>query len=321
MPSSTAAGGADKDKQDQQLVIASLTVGAAGADDTITFTTNLANGYTAAAGTVSDGYGPIAGLGAYVTPWQTGDTTIASRHLTEEDQQQGIHLIDCDRFTVRGCAVRNMWESGIRMGTHLLDGTAQNDGCTNGVVADNVVHHCYDQGVGVWVSRDITVTGNVCDATGWAAISLTLSDDCTVTGNECINAVQRIPNDTAAGYGIAIEGGIRNTVDGNKVRGPFASGVYLTAGGTFPFGGPAQLATNVAAGSNGVALPTGTVNVASTTGFATAGQLTVLSSAGAQQVTYTGKTGTSFTGCTGGGGGIMIFCGAPPPPPPPRPRR
>jgi parallel beta-helix repeat protein len=301
----TAAGGADKDKQDQQLAILSLTVGAGSDDDTITFTTNLANAYTAAAGTVSDGYGPIAGLGAYVTPWQTGDTTIAGRHLTEEDQQQGIHLIDCARFVVRGCAVQGMWESGIRMGTHLLDGTAQNDGCSDAVIAGNVIHHCYDQGIGVWVSRDITVSGNVCDATGWAAISLTLSDDCTVSDNVCLNSVQRIPNDTNAGYGIAIEGGIRNVAAGNKVRGSYASGVYLTAGGTFPFAGPAQLATTVAAGSNGVALPTGTVNVASTAGFATAGQVTVLSSAGAQQITYTGKTGTSFTGCTGGVGTLF----------------
>lgn len=61
-------------------------------------------------------------------------------------------------------------------------------------------------------------------------------------------------------------------------------------------------ATTIAAGSNGVALPTGTINVASTTGFAASGTIYVVTSAGTQTVNYTGTTATSFTGCTGGTG-------------------
>lgn len=61
-------------------------------------------------------------------------------------------------------------------------------------------------------------------------------------------------------------------------------------------------ATTIAAGSNGVNLPTGTINVASTTGFPTAGTLIVTTSAGPQFVNYTGVTATTFTGCTGGTG-------------------
>ena len=60
--------------------------------------------------------------------------------------------------------------------------------------------------------------------------------------------------------------------------------------------------TTVAAGSNGVALPTGTINVASTAGFPTSGQILVAISGAQQLVTYTGITATSFTGCTGGSG-------------------
>lgn len=60
--------------------------------------------------------------------------------------------------------------------------------------------------------------------------------------------------------------------------------------------------TTIAAGSNGVALPTGTINVASTTGFPASGNILVTTSNGPQYVTYTGTTGTSFTGCTGGTG-------------------
>lgn len=64
--------------------------------------------------------------------------------------------------------------------------------------------------------------------------------------------------------------------------------------------------TTIAAGSNGVALPTGTINVASTTGFPTAGRFVVLTpTGGSTVVTYTGTTATTFTGCTGGTGTLQ----------------
>lgn len=56
--------------------------------------------------------------------------------------------------------------------------------------------------------------------------------------------------------------------------------------------------TTIAVASNGASLPQSTINVASTTGFPTTGTIYVLSSTGYQQVTYTGVTGTTFTGCT-----------------------
>ena len=61
-------------------------------------------------------------------------------------------------------------------------------------------------------------------------------------------------------------------------------------------------ATTIAAGSNGAALPAGTINVASTTGFLVRGQIGVVTGAGVQLVAYTGITATTFTGCTGGTG-------------------
>lgn len=60
--------------------------------------------------------------------------------------------------------------------------------------------------------------------------------------------------------------------------------------------------TTIAAGSNGVALPTGTINVASTTGFPASGTLLVTTSLNTRLVAYSGLTGTSFTGCLGGSG-------------------
>jgi len=67
--------------------------------------------------------------------------------------------------------------------------------------------------------------------------------------------------------------------------------------------------TTIAAGSNGVSLPTGTINVASTTGFPASGQILVVTSLGSQLVTYTGVGATTFTGCTGGLG-VMSTGGA-----------
>lgn len=79
--------------------------------------------------------------------------------------------------------------------------------------------------------------------------------------------------------------------------GGFASITPMTVTTTFQGG-----ATTIAAGSNGASLPQATINVVSTTGFPTSGVVWVYTSAGTQQVNYTGLTGTTLTGCTGGTG-------------------
>ncbi|NUR02467.1 MAG: hypothetical protein HOY79_39820 [Streptomyces sp.] len=302
----TANSGNEANQQDKDLVIASITPGSGAANDVVTFTTNLGSSYTAVAGTLSDGYGPYAAPGAYLTPWQTvplgAGNTVAGRTLSEEDQQNGIHLLNCKRFRISGCNIHGVWESPIRCGSHILTGGAQTDGCSYGTITGNHLWHCYDQGVGLWCSSNMTVTGNVISAAGWAGICLTVSDDCTVSGNVSSDNVQRIPGDTKSGYGVAIEGGGRNTITANKCNANYGSQIYLTAGGTLPFGGPAQVATSVASASNAVALPVAAINLVSSAGLATAGQTTILTSAGAQQVTYTGITGNQLTGCSGGVG-------------------
>ncbi len=71
--------------------------------------------------------------------------------------------------------------------------------------------------------------------------------------------------------------------------------------------------TTIASGSNNVALPTSTINVASTAGFPTVGSIYVTTNQGIQLVTYTGTSGTTFTGCSGGYGymatGNSVFAG------------
>ncbi len=96
-----------------------------------------------------------------------------------------------------------------------------------------------------------------------------------------------------------------NTGVGWRHRGPhdsFADQIlcYNNAGGGFLAESTRQKA--IASGSNGVALPTATINANSTLGYPTAGTLAVTTSGGIQVVAYTGKTATTFTGCTGGTG-------------------
>jgi hypothetical protein len=82
-------------------------------------------------------------------------------------------------------------------------------------------------------------------------------------------------------------------------------GYYIGAGelgGSTAYVSPA---TTVAAGSNGVALPTGTIHVTGnpiTLGFPTIGELQIITASGPTLVTYTNITSNTFTGCVGGTG-------------------
>jgi hypothetical protein len=74
-----------------------------------------------------------------------------------------------------------------------------------------------------------------------------------------------------------------------------------TSGATLTPPGTATTTTN----SGAVTLPQGTVTVGATTGFPTSGSFSIQTSLGWQTVAYTGMTGTTFTGCTGGTGAIV----------------
>ncbi len=63
--------------------------------------------------------------------------------------------------------------------------------------------------------------------------------------------------------------------------------------------------TQISSLSNGQVLPQATINVTSTTGFPTSGFINVTTSSNVLQViSYTGTTGTTFTGCSGGSGAL-----------------
>lgn len=60
--------------------------------------------------------------------------------------------------------------------------------------------------------------------------------------------------------------------------------------------------TTIAVASNNAVASSGTYNVADTTGFPASGTFSLVTPSGTQTITYTGKTATTFTGCTGGTG-------------------
>lgn len=60
--------------------------------------------------------------------------------------------------------------------------------------------------------------------------------------------------------------------------------------------------TTVAVGSNGATLPQATLNVVSTAAFGVSGTILVETTEGVEEVTYEGKTATTFIGCAGGTG-------------------
>lgn len=240
----TISGGAEKDRNDPFIHIINI-VG-----NVLTLESNLANSYTAGAG------------GAYVTRYQTGDSnhyTAAGRTLGNEDAQNGLHLLSCARFQIVGCAAQNVWESPIKTGTGFQTASTATDGCTDGTIANNVCYHGYDQGVSVWNSQRISVTGNVCRDAGWGGVVFTHSEDCVATGNVCSAQTYRVPGDTAAGSGLAVEGCERVVLNGNVSEGNYSNGIRL---GISPMFSGFNLATTL---TNSPAAGATSFTVASTT--------------------------------------------------------
>lgn len=194
--------------------------GGAGGGDLVTFTTNLTNTYTTVSATpISDGFGPYACQGAYLTYYQTGTNTVAGRTIGGEDQQNAIHLMNCQRFTLSKVTGRNTWESPIKCGNGSTSSSLLTDGCADGTITDCTGYHGYDQGVSLWLCDNITVKGCTVNAAGWGGMVMTASDHCLITGNRMLNSVYRVPGDHSEGNGLAIEGGIGNVVTGNYLSG------------------------------------------------------------------------------------------------------
>ena len=215
----TANGGTEKTFSDSNLKINSIN------GNVLTLSANLVHSYT---GTGASG-------GATLTQYQTGGVvayTIAGRTLGNEDAQNGLHLLNCQRFAIRNCVAQNTWESPIKMGVggpgFPGNFNASTEACSEGIVIGNHCKHGYDQAISLWNGQHITVTANRCEDGGWGGVVFTHCNDCTATANVCINQLYTPPFDLNEGVGIAIEGGIRITLNGNVCVGNNSNGIRLT---------------------------------------------------------------------------------------------
>lgn len=237
----TANGGTEKTFNDSNLTISSI------AGNVLTLSANLTHSYT---GTGASG-------GAYLTQYQTGGVvaySIAGRALGNEDAQNGLHLLNCQRFVIRNCVAQNTWESPIKMGTGFQT-TSTTDGCSYGIVTGNMSKHGFDQGISVWNSQYITVVGNKCDDAGWGGIVFTHCNDSTASANVCINQSFNPPFDLNEGTGLALEGCVRCVAQGNICSGNNSNGMRLTLSPMF--GGAALSVTtsgSLSAGATSITL-------------------------------------------------------------------
>ena len=250
-------GSGDQALQDDNggtgMIIRSIVKTSAG--DVITFTTSLGNSYTALGGALlNDQYGPYAATSDYIYPYQTGTATVAGRALANEDQQNGIHLLNCKRFFVTGCVAKNIWESGIKCGSELGNG----DGCSEGVIQGNNSHHGYDQGISIWYGDRIQVFGNETNSSGWGGIVFTSSNHCVAESNISSYHIYQVPGDLQEGHGLANEGGGWNEFSGNIVWNTNGSGMHEATPPFFTGGAGTTLTGYLAAGTAaGTSIPVG----------------------------------------------------------------
>ena len=277
------------------MVISSITPGGGtGGGDLITFGTNIAATYTVASSTpFSDSFGPYAYAGVYLTSYEAAlNNPVAGRNLSAEDQQNGLHLLNCQQFTVSRVISRNLWESPIKMGTGGKDASVLTDGCSQGSIVECTGYHAYDQGVSVWMSQQITVQGCAMNSVGWGGVVLSQSDNCTVSGNVITNSTYRVPNDPATGSGICLEGGQGNTIVANTIIAPYGDGIRLFIGPVVFTAGTPTLTTyltgQTAAGTS--------VAVSNTSGFIAGGLYALADGARSENLTVaTVVDGTHLT--------------------------
>ncbi len=209
----TANSGNEKTFNDSNLAISSIS------GNVLTLSANLTHSYT---GTGVSG-------GAWITQYQVGgvvDYSVAGRSLGNEDAQNGLHLINCQRFRLENVNGQNVWESPIKCGTGFAP-TAPTDGCAHGLIMGCNGKHGYDQGISVWNSQYITVLGGDCTDAGWAGVSLSHCNDCDVIGPVCTNNVYSPPFDLNEGTGVAMEGCVRCTVNGATCSSNNSNGIRL----------------------------------------------------------------------------------------------
>lgn len=265
----TANGGTEHDNHDNNGQVGIVINAING--NVLTLASNLGNSYTAT-GTAG---------GAYVTTYQTGNQIIiGSRTYGNENAQNGIHLVTCQRFIVTACNIHDIWESPIKCGTGFMT-TSLTDGCSYGIISNNTCLRGYDQGISIWLSDHITIVGNIVQDPGWAGSSLTNSWDCSISGNIIDTVYYRIPGDNNSGSGFACEGGGHHTFTGNYISNAWSKGLNLTTSPLFSIGTSPTLGVAINPGT------TGSIQVSSSAGFTIGGSYSIIDGTRSEQIIVT----------------------------------
>lgn len=231
------------------------------------------------ANTMSISYSISNTTGAGVSPIVV---TTTSTHALATAQQVTIS-------GVNGCTAANgtYQITVISSTTFSLNGTTGNGGYTSGGTV-NTTPHAYP--VNFTEGTPVLAVGN--DGYTAAQVSTTAFGDAifqATTNQPFTSVASSLTVNQATNYQTTIAGG--------------SNGQSLPQS-TINVASTTTASTTIASGSTGVSLPTGTINVASATAFPSGGYLQVQTTEGIQLVTYTGTTGTTFTGCSGGIGSM-----------------
>jgi hypothetical protein len=179
--------------------------------------------------------------------------------------------------------------------------THQWDTSTNATNFGNVNGALWAVGIGASGSwNGTTFTVQTTTGTAVSPIVVTTTAPHGFTTGQTVNIMGVAGNTNANGmFSITVTGATTFSLSG--LAGVTGGGLYYgSALGTTT--GNGNFGATIAAGSNGVVLPTGTINVNTTVGFDPSGTIFVTTSNGVQTVTYTSTNGSQFLGCTGGTG-------------------
>jgi hypothetical protein len=163
------------------------------------------------------------------------------------------------------------------------------------------------------VMRDLVLDGNW----GNAQTTIAAASDATMLPQSTIHVADTAGFPSSGSFELITPAGFQRISYTGTTAGAFTGctgGTPGTAlrgdgdGGRFGYtvGRQSSANTHVGVASDHAVLPQATVNVGNTVAFPPSGQCFIDSDMGAQLVTYTGKTGTTLTGCTGGAGTIKV---------------
>ena len=257
-----------------------------------------------------------SGIVSIINLNDTANTTIAAGSNGAILPQTIINVASTVSFISTGGSIFVNTSSGVQLVTYTGTTSTTFTGCSGGVgtmstggsINNSTIGSVLGSGLLVGVGTNISEANSIRlnisgDNTTLAAYYARTNNDYVVsaaTNATPIVVTTASPNKLLTGHNVTISGALGNTA----ANGTFA----ITLPGT-TIAVASSGTTTTDALSNSIALPTGTINVISTSTFPASGTFFITTENGIQTVTYGSKNTTQFLSCTGGTG--LMFTGAP----------